>query len=102
MSLWSILKAEYLTNENAAKNWTFIIMLIMMGLTIINLSHTADSKVKKITQLNKEIKAFRSEYVELKAKIMKKRMPSVVKKRLKEDGFYVSKKPPIKIIVENE
>jgi len=97
MSIWSIIKADYLTNENSAKNWLFVIMLVIMGLTIINLSHSADAKVKKIVKLNKEVKALRSEYVELKAKVIKRKMASDVYQRLKEQGFVLSKKQPVKI-----
>ena len=97
MSFWSIIKAEYLTNENATKNWLFILMLVIMGLSIINLSHEADAKVKKIVRLNKEVKALRSEYVELKAKVIKKKMASEVIQRLKSKGFVPSKEQPVRI-----
>ncbi len=97
MSIWTIIKAEYLINENAAKNWSFILMLILMGLTIINLSHNADFKVKKIVKLNKEIKALRSEYVELKAQVMKRKTATDVYRRVKDAGFVLSKEQPVKI-----
>ncbi len=102
MSIWSIIKAEYLINENATKNWLFVLMLIVMGLTIINLSHSADAKVKEIVRLNKEIKALRSEYVELKAKVMKRKMASDVINRLKAENFVLPKKPPVKIVVNEK
>ncbi len=102
MSIWSIIKADYLTNENAAKNWAFVIMLVLMGISIINLSHTADAKVKKIVKLGKEVKALRSEYVELKAKVMKRKMASDVYVRLKNEGFILSKEQPVKIIVDKQ
>ncbi len=100
MSIWSIIKADYLTNENAARNWLFILMLVLMGLTIINLSHAADAKVKKIVRLNKEVKALRSEYVELKAKVIKRKMASDVYTRLRSEGFILSKKQPVKIKIK--
>jgi len=102
MSIWSIIKADYLTNENATKNWLFILMLVVMGLSIINLSHLADAKVKKIVRLNKEVKALRSEYVELKAKVIKRKMATDVIQRLQSQGFILSKKQPVKIKVETE
>jgi len=102
MSIWSIIKADYLTNENATKNWLFILMLVVMGLSIINLSHLADAKVKKIVKLNKEVKALRSEYVELKAKVIKRKMATDVIQRLQSQGFILSKKQPVKIKVETE
>jgi hypothetical protein len=101
-SIWSILKAEFLINENALKNWGFVIVLVLMGISIINLSHSADAKVKKIVKLNKEVKALRSEYIELKAKVMKRKMATDVYVRLKNQGFQLSKEQPIKIVVNNE
>ena len=102
MSIWSIIKADYLTNENAARNWAFVIMLVVMGISIINLSHNAEDKVKKIVKLNKEVEALRSEYVELKAKMMKRKMVSDVYKSLQKEGFMLSKEQPVKIIVNHE
>ncbi len=102
MSIWSIIKADYLTNENATKNWLFILMLVVMGLSIINLSHLADAKVKKIVKLNKEVKALRSEYVELKARVIKHKMATDVYQHVSSDGFILSKKPPIKINFQNK
>ena len=97
MKIWSIIKAEYLINENAAKNWLFLIMLLVMGVSIINLSHQADAKVKKIVRLNKEVKALRSEYVELKTKVIKKKMASRVIQKMTAKGFVSPKKQPVKI-----
>jgi hypothetical protein len=77
-------------------------MLVLMGISIINLSHTADAKVKKIVKLGKEVKALRSEYVELKAKVMKRKMASDVYVRLKNEGFILSKEQPVKIIVDKQ
>ncbi len=102
MKIWSIIKAEYLTNENATKNWLFVLMLVIMGLSIINMSHVADAKVKKIVRLNKEVKALRSEYVELKAKVIKEKMASEVIQRLKAKGFIISKEQPVKLKLKSE
>jgi hypothetical protein len=98
MTVWSIIKAEYLTNENATKNWAFILMLLVMGVVVINLSHSADAKVKQIAKLKSEVKALRSEYVELKMNVMKKKMATDVYVRLKDEGFVFPKVPAVKIV----
>ena len=100
MSIWTIIKADYLLNENATKNWVFVIMLVLMGISIINLSHAADAKVKNIVKLNREVKALRSEYVELKSQVIKRKMASDVYQRLESKGFRPSKKQPIRIKVK--
>ncbi len=102
MGIWKIIKAEYLTNENARSNWGFIVMLVVMAVVIINLSHSADNKVREIVSLKKEIKALRSEYVELKANVMQKKMASKVSKQLKEKGFVFPDKPPVKLEVKEQ
>ncbi len=102
MSIWTIIKAEYLINENATKNWLFIVMLVVMGITVINMSHSADAKVKEIARLNSEVRALRSEYVELKARVMQRKMASDVYQRLKDEGFILSKEQPVKIIVKKD
>jgi len=102
MTVWSIIKAEYLTNENATKNWSFILMLLVMGVVIINLSHSADAKVKEISKLKSEVKALRSEYVELKMNVSKKKTATGVREKVKDQGFVFPKKPPVKIIVKKE
>ena len=102
MTVWSIIKAEYLTNENATKNWAFILMLLVMGVIVINLSHNAETKAKGIASLKAEVKALRSEYVELKMNVMKKKMATDVYVRLKDEGFIFPKVPPIKIVQEQK
>ncbi len=100
MSVWKIIKAEYLINENARSNWLFVVMLVVMGMVIINMAHTADEKVKRIVQLKKEVDALRSEYVEIKAQVMQKKMATKVYDRLKNKGFEFPKRPPVKIEIK--
>jgi len=100
MTIWSIIKAEYLVNENATKNWLFVVVLVFMGIVIINMSHDADAKVKEIVSLKKEVKGLRSEFVELKAQVMKKKMATDVYVKLKDDGYFFPKVPPVKIVVD--
>jgi len=102
MSIWKIIKAEYLINENARSNWLFVIMLVIMGMIIINMGHSADEKVKQIVKLKKEVNALRSEYVELKAQVMQRKMATKVYRKLKDKGFEFPKNPPVKIEVINK
>ena len=101
-NIWDIIKGKYLIDENAKSNWGFILMLVLMGIIIINLSHTADNKVKKIVKLKKEVKALRSEYVELKASVMQKKMASKVYKQLKDKGFHFPKQPATKLVIKDK
>ncbi len=101
MSIWQIIKAEYLTNEEAPRNWVFVLMVVLMGIYVINLSHEADQKVKEITKLTKDVKALSSEAVDLKTQVIKRKMATDVYIKLKDQGFVFPKKRPVKISVKN-
>jgi hypothetical protein len=64
--VYSILKARFLINEeaNAAKNWRFIVFLILLAIIMIANNNNVDQKVFKIVQLSGEVKELRSEFVD--------------------------------------
>ena len=53
-TLNNILKGKFLVDQNARKNWGFIIFLTSLALLMITSSHRIDTKVQKIAQLNKQ------------------------------------------------
>jgi hypothetical protein len=57
--VYSILKARFLINEeaNAAKNWRFIVFLILLAIIMIANNNNVDQKVFKIVQLSGEVTA---------------------------------------------
>jgi TRAP-type mannitol/chloroaromatic compound transport system permease small subunit len=52
--VYSILKARFLINEeaNAAKNWRFIVFLILLAIIMIANNNNVDQKVFKISPLS--------------------------------------------------
>jgi len=53
-TLYNILKGKFLVDEDAKKNWGFIIFLTTLALLMITSSHHIDRKVQTIATLNKE------------------------------------------------
>jgi len=101
-TLNNILKGKFLVDQNAKKNWGFIIFLTGLALLMITSSHQIDKKVQKIAQLNKQKRELRSKYVVTKSDLMKLKMESSISKRMKENGLFASQTPPykIKVIIE--
>ncbi|MCA0933597.1 MULTISPECIES: FtsL-like putative cell division protein [Lutimonas] len=98
-TLYNILKGKFLVDEDAKKNWGFIIFLTFLALLMITSSHQIDKKVQKISSLNKEKRKLYSEFVATRSDLMKLKMESSISKRLEEEGLYVSQIPPQKIKV---
>jgi len=99
-TLYNILKGKFLVDEDARKNWGFLIFLTALALLMITSSHQIDKKVQKIAYLNKEKRELRSKFVATKSDLMKLKMESSISKRLNESGLYISETPPKKIKVE--
>ncbi len=98
-TLYNILKGKFLVDEDAKKNWGFIIFLTGLALLMITSSHQIDNKVQKIAKLNKIKRELRSQFVATKSDLMKLKMESSISKRLEENGLFISQTPPRKIKV---
>jgi hypothetical protein len=102
--VYSILKARFLINEeaNAAKNWRFIVFLILLAIIMIANTQRYEQKVFKIIALTGEVKELRSEFVDRRSELMKLRMESTVSEKMESKQIYPSSVPPIKIKVKKE
>ena len=100
--VYSILKARFLINEeaNAAKNWRFIVFLILLAIIMIANNNNIDQKVFKIIQLTGEVKELRSEFVDRRSELMKLKMESNVSLLMSNRNIESSITPPKKIIIE--
>lgn len=101
-SIIDILKGKFLINEDAFKNWKFIIFLSILALIMISSAHSADKKVHKIAQINNEVKELRSEFVAIRSSLMKVKMESKVVNQLSKKGLKPSENPPLKIIIKSK
>ena len=102
--IYSILKARYLINEdaNAAKNWRFIVFLIVLAIIMIANTQRYEQKVFKIIALTNEVKELRSEFVDRRSELMKLRMESTVSAEMESRQIVPSSVPPVKIRVRKE
>ena len=101
-SLLDILKGRFLVDKDAVKNWRFMVFLAVLALVMIASSHSAEKKVHLLGELDKRTKELRSEYVDLRAQLMKLKMESVVVKKMEARGVKPSSVPPKMIKVKSE
>jgi uncharacterized protein YpmS len=80
-----------------------ILFLTLLALLMISSSHQIDRKVQRISELNREKRQLRSEFVSTRSQLMKLKMESSISRRLAENGLFISQTPPrkIKVRIEN-
>ncbi len=100
--VYNLLKARFLIDQDAIKNWRFIVFLILLAIIMIANTQKYEQKVFKIAQLTNEVKELRSEFVDRRSQLMKLRMESTVSEKMQEREIYPSTVPPVKIKVKKE
>jgi hypothetical protein len=98
--VYSILKARYLVNEDATKNWRFIVFLLFLAILMIANEHRYDQKVFRIAELTSEVKELRSEFVDKRSELMKLKMESTVSLEMEKRQIFPSSVPPQKIKIK--
>ncbi len=102
MSIYNLLKARFLIDDDAIKNWRFIVFLIVLAIIMIANTQRYEQKVFKIAELSAEVKELRSEFVDKRSELMKLRMESTVSQKMEERQIFPSIVPPVKIKVKKE
>jgi hypothetical protein len=100
--IYGILKARFLLDEDAIKNWQFIVFGIALAIIMIANTQSYEQKVFKISELTNEVKELRSEFVEMRSELMKLKMESTVAKKMESKSIVPSAVPPVKIKVVQE
>jgi hypothetical protein len=100
--LYSILKARFLLDEDAIKNWRFIVFIIGLAIVMIANTQSYEQKVFRIAELTTEVKELRSEFVDRRSELMKLKMESTVAKQMEARQIVPSTVPPTKIKVVKE
>ncbi len=100
--VYGILKARFLINEdaNAAKNWRFIVFVILLAIIMIANTQRYEQKVFKIIALTNEVKELRSQFVDRRSELMKLKMESTVSEKMEAKLIFPSAVPPVKIKVK--
>ncbi len=99
-NVYDILKARFLINEDAMKNWRFIVFLIMLAIIMIANTHRFEQKVFAIAELSNEVKELRSEFVDRRSELMKLKMESTVSAKMEAKQIFPASVPPQKIKVK--
>ena len=100
--IYGILKAKFLIDDDAVKNWRFIVFVILLAIIMIANTQRFEQKVFQIAQLTTEVKELRSEFVDRRSQLMKLKMESTVSEKMIEKEIFPSTVPPIKIKVKKE
>jgi hypothetical protein len=98
--VYNILKARFLIDDDAIKNWRFIVFLIILAIFMIANTQRFEQKVFKITKLTNEVKELRSEFVDRRSELMKLKMESTISEKMVERQIFPSTVPPVKIKVK--
>ena len=100
--VYGILKARFLLDEDAIKNWRFIVFIILIAIVMIANTQSYEQKVFRIAELTNEVKELRSEFVDRRSELMKLKMESTVAQKMEARQLKPSTVPPVKIKVKKE
>lgn len=100
--IYSLLKAKFLIDDDALKNWKFIVFLILLAMVMIGNSHSYEQKNYRITELTNEVKELRSEFVDRRSELMELKMESTISKQMEPLNILPSSIPPQKIKVKEQ
>lgn len=88
--------------KNWLNNLPFLLFVAMLGVLHVANSHMAESKVRQINLLEKEIKELRWMYMTSKSELMYKSKQSEVAKMVEELGLYELKQAPYIIKIDED
>ena len=100
--VYGLLKARFLVDDDAVKNWRFIVFVIALAIVMIANTQRYEQKVFKIAELTNQVKELRSEFVDRRSELMKLKMESAVSEKMMEKQIFPSTVPPVKIKVKKE
>jgi hypothetical protein len=98
--VYGILKARFLIDDDAMKNWRFIVFLILLAIAMIANTQRFEQKVFRIAELTNQVKELRSEFVDRRSELMKLKMESTVSEKMESKQIFPSSVPPVKIQVK--
>ena len=99
--LLDILKGKFLVSGDAPKNWLFLLFASFLAVVMISSSHHADKRVHKISELNEEVRALRSEFVQNRKQLQQLRLESPLPESVVLSGLRPAGNPPQKIKVKS-
>ena len=96
-TIYDLLRGSFLTDASAFKNWRIIIFVVSLLLIMITSGHNVDGKVIEIAELNKKKRELKAEYVDTGTILMRMKMESNIRQKVKLRGILPSQTSPQKI-----
>jgi hypothetical protein len=93
----TILDGTILTRKRFLKSLPFTFYLVFLMIIYIANNFNTEKKLIEINNLNKQLKAFRYEYINSKAKVMQLRHSSAIASRLTVQGIKIPVEQPVKL-----
>ncbi len=100
--IYDILQGRFLIDQDASKNWLFVIFLVVLILMMISSSHRMDRKVMQVSRLNAEVKSLRAAFLDTRKTVMQMKLESSVRKEVMGLELGPTKQPPTVLIVKDE
>lgn len=83
------------------QNFSFVMFIFFLLLVYIANAHYAETKVKEIQVMQKEIKELRWQYMSIKSKVMYRTKHSEIAKDVSAYGLGITNKKPYRIVIED-
>ena len=99
-SLLSILKGEFIVDQNNQKYIPFLLFIVLLILLNIRISFRAEQLLKESIALEQEVTDLRLVYITTKSDLMSMYRRSVIETIVSDKGLKTSLTPPI--IIEND
>ena len=101
-SLLSILKGEFISDQNNQKYIPFLLFIVLLILLNIRISFRAEHLLKESISLEKEVANLRLVYITTKSDLMSMYRRSVIEGIVADKGLKTSLVPPIILNRDND
>lgn len=101
-NIYDFLRGSFLTDESAFKNWRIIIYVVTLMLIMIYSAHSVEKKVIQIADLNQLKRELREEHHDTETTLMRIKMESNIREKVKKFGLVQAKTPPKKIKITSK
>lgn len=98
----NLLGGDFLTNDTSIRQLPFLLFVMFLGIGYIANVYYAEANTRDISNIKKEVKELRFEYISTKSKLMQLSKQSELVKLLKTQGIKESTIPPYKVVVEEK
>lgn len=88
-----------MSGQNTFANWVMAFYVAILTMIVIAISHAYEQKVMYQKQLLEEVKELKSEFVDIRSELMRKKMESTIINNLEDKGIKPTETPATKIEV---